>query len=145
MVAPTPERVNDAKTGVGGWLLLLCLLLLVWHPVGLALTTARSLTSLQMRGASMALVVLARLMVTGIGVAAGLALLGTRRGATTLARFSLGLSAAMDLFVYLTPFLPSNRLPGTTPLFIAGSMTYYAIWIAYLMRSQRVRNTFPVE
>ena len=48
----------------------------------------------------------------------------------------------MDLFVYTTPFLPNNRLPGTTPLFALASLTYYAIWIAYLTRSKRVRNTF---
>lgn len=144
MVAPTPEEVNDAKSGVGGWLLLLCLSLLIWHPVALAVNSARSLTSLQMRGMSMAVVVLARLMIAGIGVGAGLALLGRRRGAPTIARWSLLLSALMDLFVYLTPFLPSNRLPGTTPLFVAASMTYYGIWIAYLSTSKRVRNTFPM-
>ena len=44
-----------------------------------------------------------------------------------------------------TPFLPNNRLPGTTPLFIIASLTYYAIWIAYLSRSKRVRNTFPIS
>jgi hypothetical protein len=48
----------------------------------------------------------------------------------------------MDLFVYTTPFLPNNRLPGTTPIFVVASLTYYAIWIAYLSRSKRVRNTF---
>ena len=49
----------------------------------------------------------------------------------------------MDLFVYTTPFLPNNRLPGTTPLFALASLTYYAIWIAYLSRSKRVQSTFP--
>jgi len=49
----------------------------------------------------------------------------------------------MDLFVYSTPFVPNNRLPGTTPLFVIASLTYYAIWIAYLSRSKRVQNTFP--
>jgi hypothetical protein len=70
---------------------------------------------------------------------------GQRRGAVSLARWSLLLSAAMDLFVYATPFMPSNRLPGTTPLFAAASLTYYAIWLAYLSRSKRVRNAFPAE
>ncbi|MDO8793843.1 MAG: DUF2569 family protein [Vicinamibacterales bacterium] len=146
MVVPRHDRVNDEadhiKSGVGGWLLLLCLLLLVGQPVNLAIGAARALGSLPMRGLPLALVVLGQLMVAGIGVAAGLALLGCRRGAATFAKSSLLLSAAMDLFVYSTPFLPNNRLPGTTPLFVIASLAYYAVWIAYLSRSKRVRNTF---
>lgn len=137
------DRVDNTPSGVGGWLLLLCLLLLVGQPINLALNAARALGSLPMRGLPLALVVLGQLMVAGIGVGAGLALLGGRRGAATFAKWSLLLSAGMDLFAYTTPFLPNNRLPGTTPIFIVASLTYYAIWIAYLSRSKRVRNTFP--
>ena len=137
------NEVNDKTTrGVGGWLLLLCLLLLVGQPINLAIGAARALGALPMRGLPLALVVIGQLMVAGIGVGAGLALLGCRRGAATFAKWSLLLSAGMDLFAYTTPFLPNNRLPGTTPLFIVASLAYYAIWIAYLSRSKRVRNTF---
>lgn len=150
MVVPPRDRVNDEAdqvdkmpSGVGGWLLLLCLLLLVGQPINLAIGAARALGALPMRGLPLALVVLGQLMVAGIGVAAGLALLGCRRGAATFARWSLALSAAMDLFVYATPFLPNNRLPGTTPLFAIASLAYSTAWIAYLSRSKRVRNTLP--
>src|SRR5688572_4543748 len=129
------EPTHEAPGGVGGWLALLCLLLLVWQPLTLALSTARSLSSLAIGGLPTALVVLAQLMVAGTGVAAGLALMGTHRGAVTFAKWSLVLSAAMDLFVYATPFLPNRRLPGTTPLVVCASVTYYAIWIVYLSRS----------
>jgi hypothetical protein len=146
MVVPPRDLVNDeadgTPTGVGGWLLLLCLLLLVGQPINLAVRVARVLGSLPMRGVPMALVVVGQLMVAGIGVGAGLALLGSRRGAATFAKWSLLLSAGMDVFVYSTPFMPNNRLPGTTPLFVIASLTYYAIWIAYLSRSKRVENTF---
>jgi hypothetical protein len=149
MVVPRQDEVNEqthrTPTGVGGWLALLCLLLLVWQPLMLALSTARSLGSFTVRGLPMALVVLAQLMVAGIGVAAGLALMGAHRGAATFAKWSLVLSAAMDLFVYATPFLPNRRLPGTTPLFVGASLAYYGIWVAYLSRSRRVRNTFRPE
>ena len=138
MVAPRGSGVN----GVGGWLLLLCLLLLVGHPINLAIAAARALGALPIRGLPLALVVLGRLTVAGIGFGAGLALLGCRRGAATFAKWSLLLSAGMDLFAYTTPFLPSNRFPGTTPLVVIASLTYYAIWIAYLSRSKRVRSTF---
>jgi hypothetical protein len=148
MVVPRRDPVNDETTdvtsGVGGWLLLLCLLLLVGQPINLAIGSARALGSLQLRGLPVAFVLLAQLMVAGIGVAAGMALLGGRRGAATFAKWSLLLSAAMDLFVYTTPFLPNNRFPGTTPLFVVASLAYYAIWIAYLARSTRVKNTFEL-
>ena len=147
MVVPRRDRVNDevdhTRSDVGGWLLLLCLLLLVGQPINLAIGSARALGSLPMRGLPLALVVLGQLMVAGIGVGAGLALLGRRRGAATFAKWSLLLSAGMDLFAYTTPFLPNNRLPGTTPIFVIASLAYYAVWIAYLSRSKRVRRTFP--
>ena len=150
MVVPRRDLVNEESPqadkmprGVGGWLLLLCLLLLVGQPINLAIAAARALGSLQMRGLPLALTMMGQLMVAGIGVGAGLALLGSRRGAATFAKGSLLLSAGMDLFVYSTRFVPNNRLPGTTPLFVIASLTYYAIWIAYLSRSKRVQNTFP--
>ena len=136
-------RVDLMTSGVGGWLLVLCLLLLVGQPINLAIGAARALGALPIRGLPLALVVLGQLMVAGIGVGAGLALVGRRRGAVTFAKWSLLLSAGMDVFAYTTPFLPNNRLPGTTPLFVIASLTYYTIWIAYLFRSKRVRSTFP--
>ena len=150
MVVPRRDLVNEESRqadtmprGVGGWLLVLCLLLLVGQPINLAIGAARALGSLQMRGLPLALTMMGQLMVAGIGVGAGLALLGSRRGATTFSKGSLLLSAGMDLFVYSTPFVPNNRLPGTTPLFVIASLAYYAVWIAYLSRSKRVQNTFP--
>jgi hypothetical protein len=142
MVVLRRDGVDKIPSGVGGWLLLLCLLLLVGQPINLAIGAARALGSLPVRGLPLALVIIGQLMVAGIGVGAGLALLGSRRGATTFATYSLVLSAGMDLFVYSTPFVPNNRLPGTTPLAVIASLTYYAIWIAYLSLSKRVRNTF---
>jgi hypothetical protein len=147
MVVPPRSGVNAViePDDVGGWLLLLCLLLLVGQPLDLAVSAARSLSALPTRGVSLALVVLAQLIVAGVGVAAGLALLGRRRGAVTLAKWSLLMSAAMDQFVYATSFLPSNRYPGTTPLFAGASLAFYALWLEYLARSKRVRRTFPPD
>ncbi|MEP7309991.1 MAG: hypothetical protein ABJA98_31160 [Acidobacteriota bacterium] len=128
---------------VGGWLLLLCLLLMIWQPFVVGLTASRVLDSIAIGGVSVALVLLLRLMVAGLGVAAGLALINRRDGAVNLARVVLGVSAATDVFVYVTPYFPSNRGPGETPIFVAVSLIYYAAWIAYLSRSRRVRRTFP--
>jgi hypothetical protein len=81
-------------------------------------------------------------VIAAVGVAAGLALWGRRPAAVVLAKGSLVLSAAMDLFVYATPYAPSNRTPGTTPYFAAASLIFYGGWLAYLIGSKRVRATF---
>ena len=110
-------------TRVRGWLLLLCVLLLVWQPFSLSLTTA---------------VLVARLFAAALGIAAGLSLLQRKPGAVTIARASLIVSAAVDIFVYATPWFPSNRPPGDAAFILAGSLAYYAAWLAYLARSKRV-------
>jgi hypothetical protein len=61
-----------------------------------------------------------------------------------MARLALVLSAATDVLVYTTPYLPSNRIPGDTPLYVAASLAYHGAWLAYLFRSKRVKSTFGV-
>jgi len=132
------ERIN----GIRGWQLGLCFLLIVYQPISLALDASSALDALPIRGLTLGLVLCARLIVAAVGVAAGLALLGRRPAAVAFAKASLVLSAAMDLFVYATPYAPSNRTPGTTPYFAAASLIFYGGWLAYLIRSRRVRATF---
>ena len=130
------------QNNLPGWLLILCLLLLVYQPLSLALATSRALEALLVRGLPMLLVIVAQGLVTAFGIAAGLALVGRRPGAVTLAKCSLGLSAATDVFVDTTHFLPSNRFVGNTPFYVAGSLVYYGSWLAYLFRSRRARDIF---
>ena len=141
------KPVNSVResSALGGWLLLLCGLLLVWHPIQIGLAASRALNSLGLGGVPLVLVMLARLLVAGLGVGAGLAILGRRVGAIGLATFALVASAAIDLFVYLTPYFPSNRAPGETPVFVIVSLTYHAAWLLYLSRSKRVRAIFAEQ
>jgi hypothetical protein len=135
LTPPDPPRV-------GGWLLILCLLLMVWQPLTVGLTASGALGSIYLGGWPVTLVLILRLIVAGLGIAAGLALLNRRAGAVTLARIVLIVSAATDAFVYLTPYFPSNRAPGETPIVVTVSLLYYAVWILYLSNSRRVRRTF---
>jgi hypothetical protein len=125
-------------TRVRGWLLLLCVLLLVWQPFSLSLTTAGRLENLSLRGPGFAAVLVARLFAAALGIAAGLSLLQRKPGAVAIARASLIVSAAVDVFVYATPWYPNNRPPGDATLVLVGSLAYYAAWLAYLARSKRV-------
>jgi hypothetical protein len=117
-------------------------MLILWHPLIYGLTSASAMNAIAVRGPAVAFVLVARLLVVAFGVAAGLALQSGRSGAVRLAVTSLALAAAMDVFVYTTPYFPSNRMPGETPLYVAGSVIYYGAWIVYLLRSKRVRHTF---
>jgi hypothetical protein len=148
--SPRASSTSEAADGdaaepggsAGGWLLVLCVVLLVWQPFNVGLAASRLLDSLAIRGLPLALVLFTRVLVAGLGIGAGLALLGRRPSGVALARLSLVASAAMDLFVYLTPYVPNNRAPGETPLIVLALMTHYTLWLMYLARSKRVRATF---
>ena len=127
---------------VRGWLLLLCRLLVVFHPLSLAVTASGALGALSVRGAAVASILILRLIVVGFGMAAGRALQHVQPGAVTLAKAALLASAAMDLFVYTTPYFPNNRVPGDTPLYVAATLAYHGSWLLYLARSERVRATY---
>ena len=136
------ERVNERSGSVGGWLLLLSRLLLFGEPINVAVAAPAAIAALPIRGTPLALILLLRLAVAALGIAAGLALAGRHHGAATLAKASLALSAATAVFVYTTPYFPNNRMPGDTPLYIAATLAYYGGWLAYLTVSRRVRNTY---
>jgi len=128
--------------GVSGWLLLLCRLLIVFHPLSLAVTASGALNAVAVRGTAVVLILVLRLVVVGFGMAAGRALQTLQPGAVTLARLALVASAATDLFVYATPYFPNNRLPGDTVYYVAASLAYHGAWLLYLSRSKRVRVTY---
>ncbi len=129
-------------TKTRGWLLVLCVLLLVWQPFSLALTTAGTLEGLSLRGPGLAIILIVRLLAAGLGIAAGIALFQRQAGAVTIARTSLVFSAAVDMLIYATPYYPNNRPPGDATLVLIASLAYYAVWLAYLARSKRVRAMF---
>lgn len=149
IVSPEMDRVNHApdgaergRGGIGGWLLVLGAVLLVWQPINLALIASTMVGQIAVRGASLAIVLVARVLVTALGMAAGIALVGRRDGAVGMAKAALVASAAIDVFIYTTSYAPGNRMPGDAPLYVAGSLAYHGIWLTYLVRSKRVKNTF---
>jgi len=130
---------------VRGWLLVFCALLLVWQPLNLGLTIAGLLDRLPMRGLGLAMILLARLLAAGLGIAAGLALFQLRPAATSIAKVSLVVSAIVDVLVYATPYSPDNRPPGDATIVLAASLAYYGSWFVYLVRSKRVKATFDLD
>ena len=127
---------------VRGWLLLLCRLLVVFHPLSLAVTAAGAMGSLSARGTAVVSILALRLAVVGFGMAAGRALQNLQPNAVVLAKAALVASAATDVFVYSTPYFPNNRPPGDTVYYVAASLAYHGAWLIYLARSRRVRAAF---
>jgi hypothetical protein len=87
-------------------------------------------------------ILLARLLAAGLGIAAGLSLFQLKPGAVTIARASLAYSAIVDVIVYATPYSPNNRPPGDATLILGASLLYYGVWFAYLTRSKRVKALY---
>ena len=133
---------REGQPALPALLIVLCLLLVVWQPISFGLVASSLLNRLMIRGWPFALVLVLRVVVTAFGIAAGLALFGRHPAAVSMAKASLVASAATDVFVYTTSYFPDNRVPGDTTIVLAVSLAYYAIWVAYLFRSKRVRETF---
>jgi len=112
----------------------LCGLLLVWQPISLALTMSGLVDELSMRGPGLGIILLARLLGAGLGIAAGLALFQRQPGGVAMAKASLAYSAIVDVVVYVTPYSPNNRPPGDATIILVVSLLYYAVWLVYLVR-----------
>ena len=143
MLVLVTNEVNRRRTPRG--LMILCLLLLVVHPILFALSGANALSALSVRGWPLALVLVVRLSVTAFGIAAGRALVQLRPGALGMTLISLTLSAAIDIFVRATSYVPMNRVPGDAPFYVAALLGYYGGWMLYLTRSGRVRKALQPD
>jgi hypothetical protein len=115
-----------------GWLLLLCLLLCVWEPLNLALSASSAISAITVgqtgRGAFLAF----RLLVAGIGVAAGIAIWNGRMHGLTLAKLALGLAALSAIIRFA--WFPGNVPPGLRLPLALLSVAFNAAWYVYLTR-----------
>jgi hypothetical protein len=138
-------RTSLPRDGTGppsGWLRVLCLLLLIWEPIAFAAAAAGAFNAIAVRGVPVVAVLLVRLIATALCVAAGRALLDRRPSALALAKTALVLSAVVQTVAYVTPWFPSNRLPGLTSFYVIGTVLYYGAWLIYLARSRRVQRLY---
>lgn len=115
----------------------LAVLLIAWEPVAFAAAAARAFNAIAVRGLPVVLVLAARLVATALCVAAGRALLDARPAGLTMSAIALALSGAVQVFALATPYFPSNRLPGETPIYLAVTLAYYLGWLLYVLRSRR--------
>jgi hypothetical protein len=134
------EVVRQRAATDARWLPVLARLMTLYQPIIIGLLTSRTVDSLAIRGREVLVLLLVRVLVTAFGVAAGLALRRHHARAVGLAKVSVLLSAATELFIVLTPSFPNSRVPGETQIWVAGILVYFGGWFAYLMRSTDVRE-----
>jgi len=139
------HRTPGTPATVGGWLLVLIILLTIWNPATLALSAASSVWSLGSRSALSLLLLAVRLGIAGIGVAAGIALTLRRPGAVWLAKLALVLFALEAIVRLSTRVDLSQAPPGTRLPRALLTIAHSAGWFLYLHLSRRVRAAYGLE
>lgn len=103
-----------------------------WEPLALALYASSVVDRLGDRGAVAAAVLAFRVLVVGIGIAAGLVVWQERPGALSFARVAVVLSACATLVDAALHALPTSRPPGMAGPLVIAVLAYDAAWIGYL-------------
>jgi hypothetical protein len=114
---------------------LLAVILTVWEPLALALVVAPRLGSIGFYGWPAVALLIARLLVAGLGVAAGIALWRDAPGARRLAGAALVLGMISSAVSLGTSILPSNLPPGDAAFWIALVVAHNSAWLVYLWRT----------
>jgi hypothetical protein len=127
-----PERPPANATGCHWPLRVLAVLLLGWEPLAFALYASSILDRVVDRGPLAATLLMAHVIVLGVGIAAGLAIWNRRGGALPLARTAVALAACAAAVNAATGALPHNQPPGVGAVLTAGLLAYYGAWFAYL-------------
>ena len=139
------DPASRPRPEVGGWLILLILLLTIWNPATLALRAASAVANVASQSTVSLTFLGARLIITSIGVAAGIALWRRRTGAVSLAKvalvlFAIEATARLSTRVDLSTAPPGTRLPIALIVIL-----HNAAWYLYLQISHRVRATYSLE
>jgi hypothetical protein len=157
--APTPAPPAGLHPkGIGGWLLFLCVTLMGLRPllyiVDLAQLSGVTNLSLVMDRypgykISVVLIVVIEVALIGFSFWAGLGLVNRARNAVAVTKYYLYISwaatTAAGLITIAISGLPSvateAMVPELVKTFIGGAVAT-AIWVSYLNKSVRVRNTY---
>ena len=162
MSTQATSRQDEHRTalyGVRGWLLLLCIYLVIVMPLiailGAIGALQRAASAPALRGALLTEIVL-EIGLAGLAAYAGWALYQMRRNAVKIAKayFIIMLVLAIFGFGVLLATAPAlsqaqdnaalfNTLRAPATVAILRQAILSVVWLVYLLRSKRVRATFP--
>jgi hypothetical protein len=120
-----------------GRLLLLTVLLCAWEPLNLALAASSDIGELATDSGARGAFLVFRLLVAGVGIAAGLSLWNDRPQAFTLAKAALVLAGVSALIRFT--WFPGNTPPGLRLPYALAFLGYNAAWFLYLHTQERLR------
>jgi len=112
----------------------LAVVLMLWEPLTLALAASTLLRRITEHGVPAYAVLVVKVFVAGVGIAAGMALWQGRPGAMVLARWALALSLATTLCSRLTHFWPATLPPGVAGPALAASVVWTGGWLVWSLR-----------
>jgi len=126
-------------------ILLLIFLLTIWNPANLALQAASTLSAMETRSTVSIVFLGVRLLITSVGVAAGIALSLRRPGAVWLTKLALALFAIEAIARLSTRVDLGSAPPGTRLPLAIFVIAHNAAWFAYLRLSRRVEAAYGLE
>lgn len=124
------------------WLLLLCGILTLWNPAVLALLLSGAAVNVASMSTAALVYLGVRLVITSIGVAAGISLFMQRPWAVRLAKAALLLFCIEAVALLSTRIGLSEAPPGTRAPRAIAIVVHSAAWYLYLQKSRRVRELF---
>jgi hypothetical protein len=117
----------------------LMIVLVAWEPLTFSVYASGVVDRVVERGALSVAVLLARVVVTAVGIAAGLSIYNDRPWAVAFARVAVALSALATILAAATRALPTSAPPGLAGPLLAATLAWDAAWIVYLTRILRHR------
>ena len=131
---------NPELQGVGGWLAFLCVSLLLFAPLSAVREIGTTLMDQTMEPYDKALMVALTIAAAGFAVFTGLGLVQVWRKALLIAKVYYFVNLALGLLIGLGALLAEGTAEDAA---LSVSLTLVsAAWLAYLYRSERVRNTY---
>jgi hypothetical protein len=156
-ISMTNDPVIQEKSslnGVGGWLLLLCLSLVVFSPLYSVITAVVNLMGLlsgSFQGSDLRSMMIIDLifvaLLTVFSIHAGLSLWQRRPNAVNIARWFLACALAYSLFILIVFALSDIASYERRNLLYlirnsGSTLVHVVLWLAYLSRSKRVKETY---
>ena len=140
-----PEGKRPELYGIGGWLAFLCVSLLILTPLALGAEVFVTLMARAMPIMQKSFIVAVDLAVGAFTVLTGLGLVRRWRNAVRTATWYFVISIGVSLPGTIAFLLTSEEASAPEVISIVRWLIGSTVWLIYLHRSERVRNTYATH